>query len=138
VGLTFLVEQPVPEVVQAFRAAVDLKADPHLSASVPIRGPGTTADFASLVLEPGGAAEANRYLDAGPGDTLNLSADAALTGSERAGIGARLQSESSKTMILCAALDCAPNCRAGLRCIIARVGWIRLSASGGRISPTRR
>jgi len=75
VGLTFLVEQPVAEVVQAFRAAVDLKADPHLSASIPIRGPGTTADFASLVLEPGGAAEAKRYLEASPGDTLNLSAD---------------------------------------------------------------
>jgi hypothetical protein len=75
VGLTFLVERPVAEVMQAFRTAVDLKADPHLSASVPIRGPGTIADFASLVLEPGGRTEAKRYLDASPGDTLNLSAD---------------------------------------------------------------
>jgi len=75
VGLTFLVQQPVAEVLQAFRAAVDLKADPQLSASVPIRGPGTPADFASLVLEPAGIAEANRYLTASPGDTLNLSAD---------------------------------------------------------------
>src|SRR5690349_7041767 len=36
VDLTFLVQQPLPEVVEAFRAAVDLKADPHLAASVPI------------------------------------------------------------------------------------------------------
>jgi len=54
---------------------VDLKADPQLSAAVLIRGPGTLADFASLVLEPDGAAEANRYLHASPGDTLNLSAE---------------------------------------------------------------
>ena len=75
VGLTFLVQQPVAEMLQAFRKAVDLKADPQLSDSVPIRGPGTVADFASLVLAPGGAAEAKRYLTAGPGDALNLSAD---------------------------------------------------------------
>ncbi len=75
IGLTFLVHQPLPEVVKAFRTAVDLKADPQLSAAVVLRGPGTPADFASLVLEPGGAAEANRYLAASPGDTLNLSAD---------------------------------------------------------------
>lgn len=75
VGLTFLVQQPLADVMQAFRTAVSLKADPQLSASVQIRGSGTPADFASLVLEPGGAAEANRYLAARPGDTLNLSAN---------------------------------------------------------------
>ena len=75
VDLTFLVQQPLAEVLKAFRTLVDLKANPQLSASVQIRGPGTPADFASLVLEPGGAAEANRYLAASPGDTLNLSAD---------------------------------------------------------------
>ena len=74
VGLTFLVQQPVAEVLQAFRTAVEFKADPQLSASVPIRGAGTPADFASLVLEPDGVAEAKRYLAANPGDTLNLSA----------------------------------------------------------------
>ena len=74
VGLTFLVQQPLAEVLKAFRAATDLKVDPNLSASVPIQGPGTPADFASLVLEPDGAAEAHRYIVASPGDTLNLSA----------------------------------------------------------------
>jgi len=75
VGLTFLVKQPLADVMNAFRAAADLKADPQLSASVLIRGPGTPADFAGLVLEPDGVAEAKRYLTASPGDTLNLSAD---------------------------------------------------------------
>ena len=74
-GLTFLIQQPLPEVFTAFRATVDLKADPHLSASVPIRGPGTPADFASLTLGPDGEDEAQRYLEARAGDTLNLSAE---------------------------------------------------------------
>lgn len=75
VGLAFIVQSPLAEVLQAFLAAVDLKADPQLSASVPMRGPGTLADFASLVLEPGGVPEAKRYLAARAGDTLNLSAE---------------------------------------------------------------
>ena len=75
VGLTFLVQHPLAEVLKAFLAAVDLKADPQLSASVPIRGPGTLADFASLVLEPDGVPEAKRYLDVHAGDALNLSAE---------------------------------------------------------------
>ena len=75
VGLTFLVQQTPAQMVTAFRATVDLKADPQLSASVPMGGAGTIADFASLVLEPHGAAEAQRYRTARPGDTLNLSPD---------------------------------------------------------------
>ena len=75
VGLTFLVEQTPAQVATAFRATVDLKADPQLSTSVPIGGAGTIADFAGLVLEPHAAAEAQRYRTAGPGDTLNLSRD---------------------------------------------------------------
>jgi len=73
VGLTFLVQQPPAQVLKAFRSALDLRADPKLAASVAIRGPGTLKDFASLVLEPNGAAEAKRYLTASPGDVLNLS-----------------------------------------------------------------
>jgi hypothetical protein len=72
VGLTFLVQLPLAEVLKAFRATVDLKADPQLSASVRIRGPGTLADFASLVLEPDGVPEAKRYLAARAGDPPRL------------------------------------------------------------------
>ena len=75
VGLTFLVQQPPAEVLRAFREAVDLKADDQLASETPLRGSGTLADFASLVLEPGKPAEAERYLAARAGDTLNLSAD---------------------------------------------------------------
>ncbi len=75
VDLTFVVQQPLAEVVKAFRAVVDLKADPQVSASVPILDGGTIADFDGLVLEPDGTAEANRYLAASPGETLNLSQD---------------------------------------------------------------
>jgi len=75
VGLTYLVQQPLAEVLKAFRAGVDLKADRELAVSIPIRGPGMLADFATLVVEPEGQAEARRYLAARPGDDLNLSPD---------------------------------------------------------------
>jgi len=74
VGLTFLVQQPLPEVLKAFRAGADLKADRQVTASGLIRS-GTLADFAGLEVEPDGAREARRYLAAHPGDELNLSPD---------------------------------------------------------------
>jgi hypothetical protein len=73
VGLTFLVQQPIANVLEAFRSAVDLRADRQLVSAVVIKG--TPDDFAGLVLQPDGAAEAKRYLVARPGDTLNLSLD---------------------------------------------------------------
>lgn len=75
VDLTFLVQQPLGEVVKAFRAVIDLKSDPQVAASIPILDRGTLADFDGLVLDPDGAAEAKRYLAASPGETLNLSQD---------------------------------------------------------------
>src|SRR5262245_19807725 len=102
VDLTFLVQQPLPEVLKAFRTAVDLKADPQLSASVPIHGPETPADFAGLVLEPDGAAEANRYLAASPGETLNLSGDEiqAFKGLAAAGDGSKPEVEAQLKRLL--------------------------------------
>jgi hypothetical protein len=73
VGFTFLVQQPIANVLEAFRSALDMKADRQLVSAVVIRG--TADDFARLVLQPAGAAEAKRYLAARPGDTLNLSLD---------------------------------------------------------------
>lgn len=58
VGLAFLVLQPPVEVLKAFRSEVDLRSDPKVAASVAIVGPGTPEDFASLVLQPNGSAEA--------------------------------------------------------------------------------
>jgi hypothetical protein len=74
VGLTFLIQQPLPEVVKAFRAGTDLKADRQVTASGLIVS-GTLADFAGLEVEPDGAREARRYLAAHAGDELNLSPD---------------------------------------------------------------
>ena len=73
VGLTFLVQQPVANVLEAFRSAADMRADRQLLAALPIRG--AADDLAGLILQPDGAAEAQRYLAARPGDTLNLSLD---------------------------------------------------------------
>jgi hypothetical protein len=73
VGLAFLVQQPPTEVLKAFLSELDLRSDPKLAASVAIVGPGTPEDFAGLVLQPNGSAEAMRYLSASPGEALNLS-----------------------------------------------------------------
>ena len=70
VGLTFLVQQPAASLMDAFRSAVDMKADRQLSAFAVIRG--SPDDLASLALP---ADEAKRYLAARPGDELNLSPD---------------------------------------------------------------
>jgi hypothetical protein len=75
IGLTFLVKHPPATVAKNFRRAVDLKEDSQLAASTSLRGPGALVDFETLVLEPDGAAEARRYVDARPGETLNLSPD---------------------------------------------------------------
>ena len=73
-GMVFLVRAPVTRVVQAFQRGADLKSDPHVAALHEVRGEGTLADFEDLRLAPHGSAEAQRYLTATPGQTLNLSA----------------------------------------------------------------
>jgi len=70
VGLTFLVQQPIASVLEAFRSAVDMKADLQLLASAVIRG--SPVDFATPALQ---LDEAKRYVAARPGDALNLSLD---------------------------------------------------------------
>src|SRR5258708_7564579 len=56
VGLTFLVQQPVANILEAFRSAVDMKADRQLRASVVLHG--SADDLANLGLQ---ADEAKRY-----------------------------------------------------------------------------
>ena len=73
IGMVFLVRAPVMQVVKAFQGGADLKADPHVTALHEVSGPGTLADFADLRLTPQGSAEAQRFLTATPGQTLNLS-----------------------------------------------------------------
>ena len=70
VGLTFLVQRAVANVLEEFRSATDMKADRQLLASALIHG--SPDDFANLGLQ---SDEAKRYLAARPGDALNLSID---------------------------------------------------------------
>jgi len=73
IGMVFLVRAPLEQAVQAFEHGSDLKADPHVTILHEVSGAGRLADFEALRLTPHGNAEAQRYLDAAPGQTLNLS-----------------------------------------------------------------
>jgi hypothetical protein len=73
IGMVFLVPAPLMQVIQGFHRGGDLKAAPGVVALHEVSGAGTLADFEDLRLTPHGAAEAQRYLTAAPGQTLNLS-----------------------------------------------------------------
>jgi hypothetical protein len=89
VGFVFLVKAPPREVAQAFRQRGDLGVDPNVLATHPITGAGA-GDFDALRLSPHGVEEAKRYLDARPGDTLNLS-DAEIAELHKLGPGAKVE-----------------------------------------------
>ena len=71
--MVFLLKAPVKKVISAFEVGMFFRYDPQVQDSVEVHGNGTLEDFKSLVLAPGGDKETQRYLDAAPGDTLNLS-----------------------------------------------------------------
>ena len=72
VGIIMLMKAPPEKAAQLFRGAEGYKHMDSMTAEGSISGKGTEADFANLVLEPNGEKEAGRYLDAGPGEKLNL------------------------------------------------------------------
>ena len=72
VGVALLVPGTPTNLASLFREAVTYKIVGSVTAYGEISGTGTLGDFAGVKLEPNGADEANRYLDAEPGDTLNL------------------------------------------------------------------
>jgi hypothetical protein len=74
-ALVFLVEAPPATLVSNFEAGKSFADDPNVKSVIELRGEGSLADFAKLVLDPAGDAEAKRYLAAAPGEELNLSAD---------------------------------------------------------------
>jgi hypothetical protein len=74
VGVALLVPGTPTNLASLFREAVTYKIVGSVTAYGEISGTGTLGDFAGVKLEPNGADEANRYLDAEPGDTLNLDA----------------------------------------------------------------
>ena len=76
VGKAVLVRGKQPnETIEIFRQGIGLTLDPDVRAFGKITGKGTTTDFAGVMLEPNGESEADRYLEAEPGDELNLSSN---------------------------------------------------------------
>jgi hypothetical protein len=73
VVMVFLVKTPVPKLIAFLKGGPGSLNDPQVQAVTQIKGEGTLDDFNAVVLRPGGDKEAQRYLNAAPGDTLNLS-----------------------------------------------------------------
>lgn len=74
VVMVFLVKAAPPTLVSSFEVGSGFKSDPQVQTATEISGDGTLGDFKAVVLQPDGGKETKRYLDAAPGDTLNLSA----------------------------------------------------------------
>jgi hypothetical protein len=72
VGIIMLKKGTPEKVAQLFRGAEGYKLIDAVTAHGSISGKGTEADFANVTLDPNGEKEAGRYLDAEPGDDLNL------------------------------------------------------------------
>ncbi len=72
IGMALLVKTRAENLVELFREATAFKTESAITAHGRIAGDGELADFAGLKLEPNGEKEARRYLEAKPGDDLNL------------------------------------------------------------------
>ena len=72
IGMAFLIKTKPENLVQIFREAGGLKKMSAITARGRIAGDGTLVDFAGVKLMPNGEKEARRYLEAEPGDALNL------------------------------------------------------------------
>src|SRR5208282_1330816 len=73
VVMVFLVKAPVQKLVASFKGSPSPRNDPQVQSVTEINAEGTFAESKSVVLQPGGDKEKQRYLNAAPGDTLNLS-----------------------------------------------------------------
>lgn len=71
-GMVFLVKSKPEDLAEMYREALILKEVSVITASGKLTGEGTMADLAGVKLEPNGKKEAERYLNAKPGDELNL------------------------------------------------------------------
>jgi hypothetical protein len=72
VGVIMLMKGKPEKAAQLFRGAEGYKHIDAVTAHGLISGKGTEADFANMVLEPNGEKEADHYLEAEPGEDLNL------------------------------------------------------------------
>jgi hypothetical protein len=71
-GMVMLAKTKPENLVALFREAAAFKNVSSITAFGKIEGEGTVADFAGVKLAPNGEKEARRYLEAEPGDELNL------------------------------------------------------------------
>lgn len=71
--MVFLVPAPPQKLVSFFQVGKGFRNDPQVQSATEISGEGTLDDFKAIVLQPAGDKETQRYLNAAPGDTLNLS-----------------------------------------------------------------
>jgi len=74
VAMVFLVKAPARTLVSNIEAGKGFRSDPQVQAVTEIKGEATIDDLKAIVLQPEGEKEAERYLEAEAGDTLNLSA----------------------------------------------------------------
>jgi hypothetical protein len=72
VALAFTMSMPPEQAATKFRQAI-YRSDPKIIAWAPIDGTPSLDAFKTLTLGRDGAAEAQKYLNAAPGETLNLS-----------------------------------------------------------------
>jgi hypothetical protein len=102
--MVFLVKAPVEKLAAFFQVGSGFRNDPNVQWTTEIKGEGTLDDFKGVVLQPGGAKETQRYLDAAPGDTLNLSATeiAAFQALKRSGSAGQPQVEEALRRMLLA------------------------------------
>jgi hypothetical protein len=71
-GMAFLVKGKPENLEEMYRQALVLKQVSVITANGTLTGEGTMADMAGVKLQPNGEKEARRYLNAEPGDELNL------------------------------------------------------------------
>jgi len=71
--MVFLVKAPVPKLLGSLKAGPSSRNDPQVQAVTEISTDGAFVNPKAVALQPGGEKEAKRYLEAEPGDTLNLS-----------------------------------------------------------------
>ena len=101
VAMAFLVKAPVEKLLGTLKAGPSPSNDPQLQAVTAMTDAGAFADPRVVVLQPGGDKETQRYLDAAPGDTLNLS-DAEIARFQALAGGAQDQVEDALRQMLAA------------------------------------
>jgi hypothetical protein len=104
VVMVFLVKTPVEKLVASLKDGPSSRNDPQVQSVTEINPDGTFAEPKSVVLQPGGEKETQRYLSAAPGQTLNLSAAeiATFAGLKNAGGAGQPQVEEALRKMLLA------------------------------------